>query len=183
LAPAFFFPAVAAPVSETSRIFLVGPMGSGKSTIGQHLARARQCRFMDSDQEIERRTGVKIALIFEIEGEDGFRDREARIIDELTRHDEIVLATGGGAVLRAENRRCLRERGYVVYLKTAVEKLVERTRFDNNRPLLRTADPATTLQHIVTTREPLYEEVAHLVVDTGKASVKQVVKRIMSSIA
>jgi shikimate kinase len=170
-------------VSDTSRIFLVGPMGSGKSTIGQHLARARHCQFMDSDQEIERRTGVKIALIFDIEGEDGFREREARIIDELTLYEDIVLATGGGAVLRAENRHCLRERGYVVYLKTGVEKLVERTRFDSNRPLLRTADPAATLQHLVATREPLYEEVAHLVVDTGKASVKQVVKRIMSSIA
>lgn len=158
-------------------------MGTGKTTIGTQLARNLKCQFIDCDQELEARTGASVALIFDIEGESGFRERESRLIDELTQRDDIVLATGGGAVLAADNRRWLHERGFVVYLRTPVEKLVERTRHDVSRPLLRTADPEATLRAIVTAREKLYEEVAHLVIDTGRLSVKQVVKRVLGSLS
>ncbi len=169
-------------MSSVSRIFLVGPMGAGKTTIGSQLARILKLSFIDSDHEIEHRTGASVALIFDVEGEAGFRERETRLIDELSLRDGIVLATGGGAVLATENRQRLRERGFVVYLKSPVDKLVERTRFDANRPLLRTTNPAATLRTIVETREPLYQEVAHLVIDTGKLSVKQVIKKITSNL-
>ena len=157
-------------------------MGAGKTTIGSQLARILKLSFIDSDHEIEHRTGASVALIFDVEGEAGFRERETRLIDELSLRDGIVLATGGGAVLATENRQRLRERGFVVYLKSPVDKLVERTRFDANRPLLRTTNPAATLRTIVETREPLYQEVAHLVIDTGKLSVKQVIKKITSNL-
>jgi shikimate kinase len=169
-------------VGEATRIFLVGPMGAGKTTIGSQLARALGFDFLDADQELERRTGAAVSLIFDIEGEPGFRERERRLIEELTTRDRVVLATGGGAVLAPENRKALSERGFVVYLKTPLDALVERTRFDTSRPLLRTADPARTLGEIIDTREPFYAEVADLVVDTGKLSVKQVVRRIMAKL-
>ena len=169
-------------MAVVSRIFLVGPMGAGKTTIGSQLARVLQLQFVDCDQEIEHRTGASVALIFDIEGEAGFRERETRLIDELSQRDGLVLATGGGAVLAADNRRWLHERGLVVYLKSPVDKLVERTRFDVNRPLLRTADPAATLRGIVEKREPLYQEIAHLVIDTGRLSVKQVIKKIAGNL-
>ena len=169
-------------MAGASRIFLVGPMGAGKTTIGSQLARVLKLSFVDSDQEIEHRTGASVALIFDVEGEAGFRERETRLIDELSLRDGIVLATGGGAVLAPDNRQRLRDRGFVVYLKSPVEKLVERTRFDGNRPLLRTGDPAATLRTIVGKREPLYQQVAHLVVDTGKLSVKQVIKKITGNL-
>ena len=169
-------------VTPAPRIFLVGPMGSGKSTIGQQLARSLKCEFIDCDHELERRTGASITLIFDIEGEAGFRERESRLIEELTRRDNIVLATGGGAVLAAANRRCLKERGHVVYLRSAVEVLVARTRFDTARPLLRTPDPEATLRRIVEEREPLYLEVADQVVETGKLSVKQIIRKIIGSL-
>jgi shikimate kinase len=169
-------------MAVASRIFLVGPMGAGKTTIGSQLARILKLRFVDCDQEIEHRTGASVALIFDIEGEAGFRERETRLIDELSQRDGLVLATGGGAVLAADNRRWLHERGFVVYLKSPVDKLVERTRFDVNRPLLRTADPAATLRAIVEKREPLYHEIAHLIIDTGKLSVKQVIKKIAGNL-
>ena len=153
-------------------------MGAGKTTIGSQLARILKLKFIDCDQELEHRTGASVSLIFDIEGEAGFRERETRLIDELSQRDGIVLATGGGAVLADDNRRWLGERGFVVYLKSPVEKLVERTRFDANRPLLRTPDPEATLRAIVEKREPLYQEIAHLTVDTGKLSVKQVIKKI-----
>ena len=164
------------------RIFLVGPMGAGKTTIGSQLARAMKCEFIDCDHELEQRTGASVSLIFDIEGEAGFRERESKLIDELTQRADIVLATGGGAVLADANRRYLHQRGFVVYLKTPVDKLVERTRHDVARPLLRTSDPEGTLRDIVMGREPLYEEIAHLVVDTGKLSVKQVIKRITGNL-
>ncbi len=169
-------------MTVAERIFLVGPMGAGKTTIGSQLARVLKSEFVDCDHEIEKRTGASVALIFEIEGEGGFRGRETRLIDELTQRERIVLATGGGAVLAEDNRRWLKERGFVVYLKSPVEKLVERTRHDTNRPLLRTADPEATLRAIVEQREPLYQEVAHLTIDTGKLSVKQVIKKITSNL-
>lgn len=157
-------------------------MGAGKTTIGSQLARILKLKFVDCDQELEHRTGASVSLIFDIEGEAGFRERETRLIDELTLWDDIVLATGGGAVVAEDNRRWLRERGFVVYLKSPVEKLVERTRFDANRPLLRTPDPEATLRAIVEQREPLYQEIAHLTVDTGKLSVKQVIKKITGNL-
>lgn len=157
-------------------------MGTGKTTIGSQLARATGFDFVDADHELERRTGATISLIFDIEGETGFRERERRLIDELTQRERIVLATGGGAILAEENRRHLGGRGLVVYLKTPVETLVERTRHDTSRPLLRTADPAATLRDIIATREPLYAEIANLVVDTGKLSVKQVIRKILAKL-
>ena len=169
-------------MAVASRIFLIGPMGAGKTTIGSQLARTLKLDFIDCDQELEHRTGASVALIFDIEGEAGFRERETRLIDELTQRDGIVLATGGGAVLAIDNRRWLNERGFVVHLKSPVGKLVERTRFDVNRPLLRTADPAATLRAIVEKREPLYQEIAHLTLDTGKLSVRQVIKKITGNL-
>jgi shikimate kinase len=165
--------------TDTTRFFLVGPMGTGKTTIGAQLARATGYAFVDADHELERRTGATVSLIFDIEGEAGFRERERKLIEELTSRERIVLATGGGAVLDADNRRHLAERGFVVYLRTPVETLIERTRHDTSRPLLRTADPERTLREIISTREPLYLEVADLVLDTSKLSVKQVIRRIM----
>lgn len=153
-------------------------MGTGKTTIGAQLARHLGYAFVDADQEIERRTGASVALIFDVEGEAGFREREKRIIDELTQRSEVVLATGGGAVLAAENRECLASRGLVVYLRTSVETLIKRMRFDTSRPLLQTPDPERTLREIIAIREPLYMEIADLVIDTGRLSVRQVVKRI-----
>ena len=167
-------------MTDAQRIFLVGPMGSGKTTIGAQLARATGCTCVDAAHELEQRTGATVSRIFDIEGEAGFRERERRLIDELTQRDRIVLATGGGAVLHPDNRRCLAQRGFVVYLRTPVDTLVERTRHDTSRPLLRTADPARTLREIIAAREPLYLEVADLVLDTGKLSVKQVIRRIMA---
>ena len=154
-------------------------MGAGKTTIGSQLARKLRFDFLDLDQELERRTGASVSLIFEIEGESGFRARECRLLDELTLLERTVLATGGGAVLSDENRQWMSERGFVVYLKTPLDMLIERTRYDNSRPLLRTGDPAKTLGDILKTREPLYIEVADLVIDTGTLSVKQVVKKIL----
>ena len=163
---------------DESRIFLVGPMGAGKTTIGNQLARSLNLDFIDLDQELERRTGASVSLIFDIEGESGFRERERKLIDELTLRDRTVLATGGGAVLAADNRQCLSRRGFVVYLKTPLETLVERTRYDTSRPLLHSGDPAATLGEILQVRDPLYAELADLVLDSGKLSVKQVLKMI-----
>ena len=154
---------------DESRIFLVGPMGAGKTTIGNQLARSLNLDFIDLDQELERRTGAS---------ESGFRERERKLIDELTLRDRTVLATGGGAVLAADNRQCLSRRGFVVYLKAPLETLVERTRYDTSRPLLHSGDPAATLGEILQVRDPLYAEVADLVLDSGKLSVKQVLKMI-----
>lgn len=170
-------------VSEFSRVFLIGPMGTGKTTIGSQLAKALCYSFLDTDLEIETRTGASVALIFDVEGESGFRQREKRMIDELTSRDQIVLATGGGAVLGEENRQHLAERGFVVYLRTGVETLLQRMRFDSTRPLLQTDDPERTLRAITEQREPLYMSIADAVIDTGRLSVKQVVKRIMTDLA
>ncbi len=160
-------------------IYLVGPMGAGKTTIGRLLAEKLHLKFIDSDHEIESRTGASIPLIFDIEGEQGFRDREENIINELTRQPGIILATGGGAVLRAENREALKARGVVVYLHAEVDQLLARTRHDKNRPLLQTADPRGKLGALMQEREPLYREVADLVVDTGAGNSRAVVKLIL----
>ena len=159
-------------------IFLIGPMGAGKSTIGRHLSQALGCEFQDSDREIEDRTGANIALIFDLEGEAGFRKREREMLDELTRLQGIVLATGGGAILDPINRKRLVSRGKVIYLHTSVDQQLRRAGWDRNRPLLQTEDPRNRLIELMSIREPLYREIADLVVVTSGRSVKYVVKEI-----
>ena len=147
-------------------LFLTGPMGAGKSTIGRQLSKQLKMAFHDSDHEIEQRTGVDIPLIFELEGEAGFRRRETAVIDELTRLPDIILATGGGAILDPVNRQNLGSRGRVIYLHASVDQQLKRTGKDRNRPLLQTADPRATLEELMAVRDPLYREIADLVVDT-----------------
>jgi shikimate kinase len=165
---------------ETSQInlFLVGMMGAGKTTIGRQLARRYKKRFLDSDHEIEARTGVGIPLIFEIEGEEGFRRREVAMIEELTGESGIVLATGGGAVLNAENRRFLQSRGTVIYLRVMPAFLLERTARDKNRPLLQVEDPRARLEELFAQRDPLYLEVADIVVEGGRMNASAVIAHI-----
>lgn len=158
----------------TGNIFLVGLMGAGKTTVGKVLAKHLGKTFCDSDQEIESRTGVKIPLIFELEGEAGFRKRESAMIEELTRLKDVVLATGGGAVLCKQNRDNLRRYGTVVYLRASVEDLWQRTRNDRNRPLLQTEDPRARLEELFAQRDPLYREIADIIVDTGGQSVSAI---------
>jgi shikimate kinase len=160
-------------------IFLIGLMGAGKTTIGRHLARSLGCEFFDSDHEIERRTGADIPWIFDIEGEQGFRERERVVIDDLTQRQGIVLATGGGAVLDADNRRNLMARGLVIYLRASVKRLLRRTEKDKNRPLLQTANPGQRLQQLYDERDPLYREIADLIVDTDNRNVSNSVKLII----
>lgn len=164
------------------RIFLVGPMGAGKTTIGRQLARTLKKEFLDSDKEIEARTGADIPLIFEKEGEAGFRLREVRMIDELTQLDDIVLATGGGAVLNEENRKHLKERGCVLYLYASLDHLFERTSKDKNRPLLQTENPRQRMQEIIEQRDPLYREVADVIVETGGQTIHYVVQQILKQL-
>lgn len=157
-------------------------MGAGKSTVGRLLAERLGYAFYDSDHEIEARTGASIPMIFDIEGESGFRKREAQVIDELTQLPDIVLATGGGAVLKPQNRKALRSRGFVVYLHSDVDNLFNRVRHDRNRPLLQGDNPKETLAAILKEREPLYREVADLVVQTEAVPVSQVVRRILNQL-
>lgn len=167
----------------TLNLFLIGPMGAGKSTIGKSLARELKLEFFDADQEIERRTGADIGWIFDVEGEDGFRVREAKIIDELSQQQGIVLATGGGAILTPENRKHLAARGTVVYLFTTVEQQVERTLRDKRRPLLQEVDDReSTLQDLMVDREPLYEEIADITVSTDQRTVKSVTQEIVRAL-
>ena len=153
-------------------------MGAGKSTVGRRLAKRLKLQFFDSDQEIERRTGVTISLIFDIEGEAGFRKREKDIVDELTKHSGIVLATGGGVVTDPDNRLVLVARGVVVYLRTGYARLLRRTSLDSKRPLLNTDDPAATLKELLDTRGPLYEAIADLTIDTDHRSPQSIVDEI-----
>ena len=169
-------------MSKANNIFLIGPMGAGKTTIGRHLATLLHKRFVDVDHEIERRTGVTIPVIFEIEGEAGFRRRESTLLTELSQDDDIVMATGGGAVLMEENRRALKERGTVVYLHADIETLVERTRRDRNRPLLQTEDPRGKIEELLRQREPIYRELADVVVDTGQRAPSSVARDIATRI-
>jgi shikimate kinase len=159
-------------------IFLVGMMGAGKTSVGRVLAKRLDKVFHDSDHVIEERTGVKIPVIFEIEGEPGFRTRESAIVDELTALPDIVLATGGGAILSESNRDRLRSRGTVVYLRATVRDLLNRTRHDRNRPLLQTADPRARLNELYELRDPLYRETAHVVIETGSQSLVSLVNRL-----
>ena len=153
-------------MQKSQSIFLVGPMGVGKTTVGRQLAELLGYAFYDSDREIENKTGATISWIFDVEGEEGFRKREHDMIDELTQLPSIVLATGGGAVINPENRKYLSTRGIVVYLKADVEELVRRTEHDKSRPLLQTGDPRKKLEQLISEREPWYREVADMVFDT-----------------
>jgi shikimate kinase len=163
-------------------ISLVGLMGAGKSTVGKLLARDLHYAFVDSDHEIEARTGVKIPVIFDVEGEAGFRKREAAIIDELTQRSELVLATGGGAVLLPENQEKLRERTTVVYLRTPLQELWYRVQHDRNRPLLQTLNPRQKLAELLKSRAPTYEALAHIVVDSNGQSANHVVQKIKQAL-
>ena len=169
--------------SYKNNIFVVGLMGSGKTTIGRILARKLGKTFIDSDHEIERRTGATIPWIFEIEGEQSFRRREADVIRDLTGQEGIVLATGGGAILNAESRAYLKQRGTVVYLRASVGSIMARTAHDKNRPLLQTADPRRRLEELTEQREPFYQEVADVVIDTGRPNVQSMVQTILMQLA
>ncbi|MBC7405684.1 MAG: 3-dehydroquinate synthase, partial [Cytophaga sp.] len=157
-------------------------MGSGKTTVGRALAKQLNMRFVDTDHEIEARTGVSIPVIFEVEGEASFRQREAEVIRDLTAQEGIVLATGGGAILNPVSRRYLHERGTVIYLRAAISSILQRTRYDRNRPLLRTSDPRKKLEELEAQREPLYKEVAHLIIDTGRPNVQFLMQSILTQL-
>ena len=167
---------------HAGNVYLVGMMGAGKTTVGRLLARRLKLRFIDADQELERRCGVKVPLIFDIEGEAGFRAREAQLLAELTALDGVVLGTGGGAVLLDENRRRLAARGTVVYLRATPEDLYERVKHDRNRPLLATPDPLARLRELHAQRDPLYRGIADLVVDTGRQTVLALARELIEKL-
>jgi shikimate kinase len=166
-------------MSRFENIYLVGLMGAGKTTIGRQLAKALKLPFYDSDKAIEESTGVDIPTIFEFEGEEGFRDREQKMLQQLTKMDGIVLATGGGAILREENRKLLKENGFIVYLQCSVDRILERTRRDAQRPLLNTDNPRERIEALFTQREPLYLSCADYKIDTGVLQSKVVVSQIL----
>ena len=165
-------------VEIPGNVYLVGLMGAGKTSVGRVLAKRLKKTFIDSDHEIESRTGVRIPVIFEIEGEEGFRRREAAVLRELVLLPEAVLATGGGAVLDPGNRFLLHSTGTVIYLRAEPNELWLRTRHDRNRPLLQNANPLARLDELLALRDPLYREAAHLIVDTGSQSIRSLVSRI-----
>ncbi len=165
-------------MNSASNIILVGPMGAGKSTIGRALAAHLNLPFEDSDRVIENRTGADIPWIFDVEGEEGFRRRESAVLQELVKAQGIVLATGGGIVMSAGNRRCLRAGGQVVYLTASLEQLLERTYKDRKRPLLQVDDPKQKIIELIELRDPLYREVADHIVNTDKRSPKTVAHEI-----
>jgi len=167
---------------ESHNVYLVGLMGAGKTTVGRQLARRLGKTFRDSDQEIEARTGVRVATIFEIEGEPGFRARESRVIEELTELENVVLATGGGAVLDERNRARLASRGFVIYLRAQPRDLWQRMRQDRTRPLLQTDDPLARLEELFSARDPLYRELADLVVDTGRQGPGALVSQVLAEL-
>ncbi len=170
-------------MAEKRNIFLIGPMGAGKSTIGRELAEKLHLDFYDSDQEIERRTGADIAWVFDLEGEEGFRKREETVIDDLSERQGIVLATGGGSVVSPQIRNRLSARGIVVYLETTIDKQVARTQRDRRRPLLQTSEePRKVLERLALERNPLYEEIADVIVPTDDQSAKIVANKIIERI-
>lgn len=163
-------------------IFLVGMMGAGKTTVGRALAHRMHMRFADTDRILVERTGVPVATVFEIEGEEGFRRRESSVLAEIAAGDDCVVATGGGVVLSGENRRVMRDNGTVIYLRAGVADLWERTRHDTTRPLLATPDPRATLTRLLEERDALYREAAHLVVETGAQSASALASRVMAAL-
>ena len=169
-------------MKKNQNLFLVGPMGAGKSAVGRELAKRLNLVFWDSDEELEHRTGVDISYIFEKEGEQGFRKRESKVIDELSGRQAVVLATGGGAVLDSKNRNQLGARGYVVYLYTSVEQQLERTRRYSHRPLLQVIDKRKVLEDLMSVRDTLYREIADLIVDTDGRRVNDVAAEICRSL-
>ncbi|ABZ78622.1 MULTISPECIES: shikimate kinase AroK [Shewanella] len=169
-------------MAEKRNIFLVGPMGAGKSTIGRHLAQMLHLEFHDSDQEIESRTGADIAWVFDVEGEEGFRNRETQVVADLTEKQGIVLATGGGSIQSKEIRNNLSARGIVVYLETTIDKQVARTQRDKRRPLLQVDDPREVLENLAEVRNPLYEEIADVIVKTDEQSAKVVANQIIEQL-
>ncbi|TDR33012.1 shikimate kinase [Hydromonas duriensis] len=175
-------PTQQALLSQLPNISLVGLMGSGKSTVGRLLAATLNRPFFDSDEEIIHRTGASIPTIFEFEGEAGFREREAKMIQELSEKKQVIIATGGGAVLREDNRTALKKNSWVIYLSTTPEKLLVRTRFDRNRPLLQNPDPLGTLKKMHEIRHPLYSQVADIIVTTGSGQVVQVATHILEAL-
>ena len=167
-------------MAEKRNIFLIGPMGAGKSTIGRELADRLHLEFFDSDQEIERRTGADIAWVFDLEGEEGFRKREESVIEDLSERQGIVLATGGGSVISSQVRKRLSARGIDVYLETTINKQVARTQRDRRRPLLQTEEePRTVLENLAVERNPLYEEIADVIVQSDDRSAKVVASKIV----
>ena len=169
-------------MKHPKNIFLIGPMGAGKSVVGRYLARSLNLSFVDSDDEIEFRTGVDIPFIFEKEGESGFRKREAIVIDDLSKRENIVLATGGGAIVENDSRSRLGARGFVVYLYTTVDQQVTRTSKGRERPLLQDVDPRTALEQLLLFRDPLYREIADIIVETDGRKVKSVVDEIVEQV-
>ncbi len=166
-----------------NNIFLIGPMGAGKTSIGQQLARQLQCAFFDSDTEIETTAGTNIAWIFDIEGEEGMRKREIAAIDKLSQLNNIVLATGGGSILKEENRRRLSSRGTVVYLKVSIEQQIKRTAYNlEKRPLLKTDDIEKRILELAAQREPLYEEIADIAFETNAHSVTAITNKIIEAL-
>jgi shikimate kinase len=165
-------------MKHPKNLFLVGPMGAGKSAVGRQLARLTHLDFVDSDEEVESRTGVDIPFIFEKEGEEGFRKRESKVIDELSSRDGIVMATGGGAVVDPESRSRLGGRGFVVYLYTSVKQQLERTQRGRNRPMLENGDKEKVLEELMELRDPMYREIADLIVDTDGRRVQTVAREI-----
>ena len=165
-------------MKHPKNLFLVGPMGAGKSAVGRQLARLTHLDFVDSDEEIESRTGVDIPFIFEKEGEEGFRTRESKVIDELSSREGIVMATGGGAVVDPESRSRLGGRGFVVYLYTSVKQQLERTQRGRNRPMLENGDKEKVLEELMELRDPMYREIADLIVDTDGRRVQTVAREI-----
>jgi len=167
-------------MSKPSSIFLVGMMGAGKSTIGRLLATSIGFEFIDADRELEVRSGVSISTMFEIEGEAGFRRREAALLDELSQRPGIVLATGGGAVLDALTRERLRDRGLVIYLRATPDEVFRRTRRDKSRPLLQTENPRERIEQLLAEREPLYASVAHLTFQSAASNPKRLLDRLLT---
>lgn len=163
-------------------IYLVGMMGAGKTTVGKALARRLERRFIDTDKLLVERTGAPVATIFEVEGEAGFRRREAALLQELAHESDCVVATGGGAILDPANRGAMRESGTVVYLRARVDHLWERTRHDASRPLLANDDPRGTLERLLAQRDPLYREAAHVIVDTGSQSAATILQRVLDAL-
>jgi shikimate kinase len=166
--------------TRPASLFLIGMMGAGKTTVGKLLARKLGFGFVDADRELEARSGVSISTVFELEGEDGFRRREELLIDELTLRSRIVLATGGGAVLREANRRHLHERGVVIYLRATADEIERRTLRDKSRPLLQTGDRRERIEQLLAERTPLYEQTAHVVVQSSPANPARLVDRLLA---